>query len=186
MNLFIDTISKKSTMILFNDSRNIIKQEYFEINGNESSLLIPNIDKFIKQNNLDYKNIKNIVIVNWPGSFTWVRTAVLAVNTINFITDNYITAINYFDQYNDYPIIKTSSRRDSFVKKDEYSNIEIIPNPEVNEYLEQNNIKKIYWDYYIEWVQTIDNIDYSDIIKKIEFQKNKKIQAMYIKKPNIC
>lgn len=186
MNLFIDTISKKSTIILFDDSRNIVKQDHFEINGNESSLLIPNIDSFIKQNDFDYYSIKNIVIVNWPGSFTWVRTAVLAVNTINFITDNHITAINYFDQFDNYPIIKTSSRRDSFVQKSNSENIEIIPNPEINDYLEQNNIKKIYWDYFVEWIQTVDNIDYSAIIKEIKFQKNKKIQAMYIKKPNIC
>lgn len=186
MNLFIDTISKKSTMILFDDQKNIIEQQYFEINGNESSLLVPNIDKFIKQNKLDYFDIKNIIIVNWPGSFTWVRTAVLGVNTINFITDNHITAINYFDQYNDYPIIKTSSRRDSFVQKSESSDIQIIPNPEIDNYLEQNNIKKIYWDYINSWVQTIDNIDYCDIIKKTQLQKNKQIKAMYIKKPNIC
>ncbi len=185
MNLFIDTISKKSVMILFDDNRDIFSQERFEINWNESSLLIPKIDNFLKENNTSYFDIKNIVLVNWPGSFTGLRTSVLAVNSINFVTKQNLTPINYFDLYGNFPIVKKSSKRDSFVKLSKNAKIDIIENDKIKDFLIKNDIKKIYWDLEIEDIETIENIDYSSIIKNIELQKNKKLEAMYIKKPNI-
>ena len=57
------------------------------------------IEDFLKKNNFDYPEIKNFVLVNWPWSFTWIRTVVLAINTISFITKQSITPINYFDLF---------------------------------------------------------------------------------------
>lgn len=186
MNLFIDTISKKSTMILFDNDRNIVKQKQFEIKWNESSLLIPNIDNFLKDNNIEYFDLENIVLVNGPWSFTWVRTSVLAVNTINYITKKDLTWISYFDLYRNYPIIKTSSKRDCFVKLSKEDEIKIINNDEIKQIIKEKNIDIIYWDALFDWIQTVEKIDFSAIIKDINFQKNKKLEAMYIKKPNIC
>ena len=97
MILFINTVAKNSYLWLFDEKRNLIKETYFEITWNESSLLLPKIEDFLKENNFDYPEIKNFVLVNWPWSFTWIRTVVLAINTINFITKQSITPINYFD-----------------------------------------------------------------------------------------
>jgi hypothetical protein len=60
-----------------------------------------------------------------------------------------MTGIDYFSMYEiafsyNYPIIKDSSRRDLFIKKDNLSKIEIIPNEELLEYLEENKIDTIY------------------------------------------
>jgi len=186
MNLFINTISKTSSIILFDEKREIIDQFDFEIKWNESSLLIPNIDSFIKKNNLNYFDIKNIILVNWPGSFTWVRTVVLAINTINFITKNNLTPISFFELFSNYPIIKSSSKRDCFFKKDISSEIEIITNENITNYIKENNIKQLYWESDIENLQIIEKIDYLSIIKQIEFKELKKIEPLYLKKPNIC
>lgn len=185
MNLFIDTVSKKSTMILFDEKRDITAEESFEINWNESSLLIPNIDNFLKKNNVSYFDLKNIVLVNWPGSFTGLRTSVLAVNSINFVIKQNLTGINYFEMFNDYPIVKKSSRKDSFVKLSKNADIDIVDNSKIEDFLKSENIKTVYWDLELQDIQTIENIDYSSIIQNIELQKNKKLEAMYIKKPNI-
>lgn len=186
MNLFINTISKISSIILFDEKRDIIDQIDFEIKWNESSLLIPNIDSFIKKNNLNYFDIKNIVLVNWPGSFTWVRTVVLVINTINFITNNNLTPINFFELFPNYPIIKSSSKRDCFFKKNANEEIEIITNEEIERYLKENNIIQLYWESDIQNVQIIEKIDYLSIIKQIKFKELKKIEPLYLKKPNIC
>ena len=77
MNLFINAISKNSYIALFNDERYILSSKFFNISWNESSLLIPSIEAFLKENHTNFKKLKNIVIVNWPGSFTWVRTNAL-------------------------------------------------------------------------------------------------------------
>lgn len=185
MKLFINTIAKNAYLWLFDENKKVFAEKYFEIKGNESSLLLPKIEEFLKENNLKYSDIENFIVVNWPGSFTWVRTAVLAINTINFITHKNITPISYFDLFDNYPIIKSSSRRDSFFKKDKNSEIEIWENEKIKKFLEKNNISKINWDWNLENIEILENIDYYDIINKIELQKNKKITPLYIKKPNI-
>lgn len=186
MNLFINTVSKNSIIILFNDNREILDQILFEIKWNESSLLIPKIDEFLKKKELKYSEIKNIVLVNWPGSFTWVRTVVLAINSINYITKNNLTPISYFELFKNYPIVKSSSKRDCFFKEDTDSKVEMILNEDIEKYLKEKNIREIYWEADIENVKIIENIDYLSIIQEIKLENIKKIDPLYIKKPNIC
>ena len=191
MNLFIDTISNPCNLILFDNNRQIIDNDSWLIKGNESSTLIPHIDKLIKKNNLDYFGIENIVIVNWPWSFTWVRTAVLVANSINYIIKKHITSTNYFDLFNSYPIIKSSSKRDCFIKKSLNSEVEILSNEDLLEYLKDNNVKEAYWEKlaYIEdnWgrLEIFDKIDYKGIISNIKFSSFDRVKPLYIKKPNI-
>ena len=186
MILFINTVAKNSYLWLFDEKRNLIKETYFEIKWNESSLLLPKIEDFLKENNFGYPEIKNFVLVNWPWSFTWIRTVVLAINTISFITKQSITPINYFDLFKKYPIIKSSSKRDGFFKKDKDSPIEIIENEKIFDYLQENGINQVFWDTKFEKIETLENIDYYDIIKEIKLKDLKKIEPLYIKKPNIC
>ena len=187
MNLVINTLSKEACLILFNDNRQIVDKIEWDIKGNESSTLIPQIDKLIKNNKLDYNSLGNIVVVNWPGSFTWVRTTILAINSINYIVKKSITELSFFDLFKIYPIIKSSSKRDCFIKKSGKSNIEILDNNEIINYLTTNNVKIISWDNNIKtdyWIE-LEKIDYLNIIKNIEFNNIKSANALYIKKPNI-
>ena len=184
MILFINTVAKNSYLWLFDEKRNLIKETYFEIKWNESSLLLPKIEDFLKENNFDYPEIKNFVLVNWPWSFTWIRTVVLAINTISFITKQ--NSINYFDLFKKYPIITSSSKRKSFFKKDKDYTIEIIENEKIFDYLQENGINQVFWDTKFENIETLENIDYYDIIKEIKLKDLKKIEPLYIKKPNIC
>ena len=100
-----------------------------------------------------------------------------------------MTSLNYFDLYNNYPIIKSSSKRDCFVKLDKDSEIEIIENEKLIEILKEKNIKKVYWDIKQDFftnIEILENIDYISIINQIKLDELKQIQALYIKKPNIC
>ena len=171
MNIFIDTISNTWIIILFDNNRQIIDKIEWQVKGNESSTLIPQIDILLKQNNIKYQNLENIVVVNWPGSFTWVRTTVLAANSINYIINKNMTTLSYFDLFNTYPIVKASSRRDCFIQKEKNWQIEIIMNDILSE----------------KWIniESIEKVDYSSIIKKIKLDNKKQIEALYIKKPNI-
>ncbi len=171
MNIFIDTISNTWIVILFNNNRQIIDKIEWQVKGNESSTLIPQIDTLIKQNNIKYQDLENIVLVNGPGSFTWVRTTVLAANSINYIINKNMTALSFFDLHNTYPIIKASSKRDCFVQKEKNWKIEII----------MNDILIASWIN----IESIEKVDYSSIINKIKFDDKKQIEALYIKKPNI-
>jgi len=186
MNLFLNAVSSNGVMILFDNNRKIISKKNIKVAWNESELLIDILDNFLKGNNISYFDLENLVVVNWPWSFTWIRTIVLMINTINFVIDKNITPLNYFDLFKDFPIIKSSSRRDSFLKKSKDSQIEVIKNNEVQRFLKENNIKQVYWENKnIENIKTFENIDYSNIIKNIEFEKNRFITPIYIKKPSI-
>lgn len=187
MNLFIDSISSPACIILFDWKRNIVNEIQIEIKWNESSKLIPDLMTFLKDNNINQDDLNNIVVINWPGSFTWVRTVVLIANTLNYVLKKSMTPMSYFDLFSTYPIIKSSSRRDHFVQLTSHSDIEIINNSDLEKYFLDNNIDAVYWEsgYDFEKTQILENIDYNSIIKQLEFKDYEKIEPLYIKKPNI-
>jgi tRNA A37 threonylcarbamoyladenosine modification protein TsaB len=199
MNLLIDSISNPWTIIGFSKEQDFFSQVRIDIAMNESSKLIWHIDTFLKENNFNISDIEIIVVINGPGSFTWVRTTVLIANTLAFRTHIELTPLSYFDLFSSYPIIKQSSKRDVFMKKSIASKIEILSNSECVEYILQNNIKKIYWDFDIfskiaivkeesqskNDIENVSEVDYKNIIFWITFQNKKQIEPLYIKKPNI-
>ena len=189
MNLFIDTISAPCFICIFDNKRDIIANISWDIVGNESSTLIPKLEEFLWNQSIWFDDLENIILVNGPGSFTWVRTAVLVVNTLNFILQKNMTALSYFDLFSEYPIIKSSSRRDCFFQRDEKSEIEIIINWELEEELKKENLNHAFGSVNpgtFDEITINDYVDYKKIIKDIKFDNLKKIEPLYIKKPNIC
>lgn len=188
MNLFIDAVSSNWILIVFDDNRKIYDKMEFNIKWNESSKLIVNIDNFLKKNILEYNDLKNIIVVNWPGSFTGIRTIVLVINSINYITNQNITPISYFDLFSKYPIVKSSSKRDSFFKENASSEIKIIQNEDLFKYFKDKKITSFYWEtnsLLFDELKNYKKVDYETIISKIKFKDYKIISPLYIKKPNI-
>ena len=188
MNLFLNAILESGIIILFNDKREIINSKEIQTIWNESEKLLWFLDDFLKTSNLNYSDLENIVVVAGPGSFTWIRTINLLVNTINFVTQKNITPISLFELYDNYPIIKASSKRDSFFQKNKNLEIEVLKNDEIINYLQNSKIEKLFWEnknLSSPYIQIFENVDYSAIIKNIEFRENKLIDPIYIKKPSI-
>jgi len=186
MNLFIDTISPKACIILFDNLRKILKKEFFDIKLQESEKLSSKIDDFINKCGIGYFDIENIVVVAGPGSFTWVRSTVLIINTIAYCTKSMITSLSYFDLFDTYPIIKTSSKRDVFIKESRLSEIKIIKNEEIKNLKIKNTLS---WDVNFDFLKNyciISIPDYENIIKNLSLDNKKIISPIYIKKPNIC
>jgi hypothetical protein len=69
-----------------------------------------------------------------------VRTTVLIANTLNYVIKKNMTALSYFDLFSEYPVIKSSSKRDCFVQKSDKEEINIIMNTELDNYFTENNI----------------------------------------------
>lgn len=185
MNLFIDTLSPNNCLILFIDHTKIIDEFFFDIRWNESTQLIEKANIFLEKNNISYFDLENIVFVNGPGSFTGVRTTTLFVNSINFIIHKNITTLTYFDLFPSFPIIKTSSKKDSFVQIDKNTPIQIVSNEDIPSLLSD---EIIYWDaFFLKewWKQVFDNVNYKEVIQNLSFQNQKIATAFYIKKPNI-
>jgi len=199
MNLFINAVSSAGMLILFDEQRNITKEYAIEIRWNESSKLTTTIDDFLKNNSLDYSQLDNIVVVHGPGSFTGVRAICLLVNTIAFSTDCRLTTMSYFDLFDSYPIAKQSSKRDMFFaplstapsalpgSSLHEGAIVIMSNEDVIKYLEEHDIKILYWEAPAWWEgEIIENIEYCDIISRVTLENHTQIEPLYLKKPNIC
>ena len=186
MNLFINAISKKGALILFDNDSVLVSMKYINILWNESEKLANIVDSFILGNNLSYNDLENLVVVNWPGSFTSVRIIVLIANTINFIIKKNITSLSFFDLFENYPIIKSSSKRDLFVKFGKTSKIELVKNEDFICQVDEGMCA--LWDVYDESVfnfPILGEVDYERVIKNIRFSKESFIRPLYIKKPNI-
>jgi len=188
MNIFINAVSRKWAIILFDDNRQVVSRHNIEVLMNESSVLLEEISTFIDKNDIKWNDLNNIVVINGPWSFTGLRTIALIVNTINYIIKKDISPISYFELFESYPIVKSSSKRDIFIKKNKEGDIEIISNDECGKYIMDNNIDKVYWDLtnnFLTNTSLFEDINYEKIIKHMNFDNQKIIKPLYIKKPNI-
>ena len=81
--LFIDTHDKNVLIILYKDGK-IINKENLETKNKHSEVAMPTIDKVLKDVNVDVSELKSIIVVNGPGSFTGERIAVTIAKTIAY------------------------------------------------------------------------------------------------------
>ena len=149
--LFLDAVSSEGRLTLLQKKQSVAK-EVFSLAGNESSLLPARVFSFLQDRGIDPKDLGHIYVVNGPGSFTGIRTICLFVNTLAYIYPHLtLTPISFFDLYKDYPIVKQSSRRDVFVKKQKDDIIEVVMISQLKAYLAgtqqwQGSMDMSLWD----------------------------------------
>ncbi len=187
MHVVFNGVSSCGYIWLFSHEREYIDSENFEIAGNESSKATSLIADFLEKQKLNYQDISNIIVVVGPWSFTGIRSISLIVNTLAYIYPHIsLTPVNFFDLFDTYPIVKSSSKRDLFVKYDEKSIIEIVTN---SDFESRYTLSDIYGDTDINrfsaWYVLKDSIDYIWLMNDIQLKKEKRIAPLYIKKPNI-
>jgi tRNA A37 threonylcarbamoyladenosine modification protein TsaB len=188
MNLFLQAITDPGILILFDDTRFIIAKQNFSLLWKESSSLLREIEQFLAKQDLQTLDLNHIIVVNGPGSFTGIRSIVLIVNTLSFIFPHLkLTPLSYFDLFSWFPVVKQSSKRDIFVQFSQAEIIEIIGNTTFLEKLKERGVLKIFWDAKIDLGDIfLENIpDYDTLCKTIVLQQKKRIEPLYIKKPNI-
>lgn len=190
MDLFFDAVSSQGCIALFDENRVLCARQDVCVMGNESKQLPALIGHFLQENKADYTQLQNIVCVVGPGSFTAIRMITLIVNTLAYISPHIsLTALSFFDLYDTYPIVKTSSKRDLFVKWEKTAIIEVLENSVFFERVMEYHTQKIYGNItnceQAQGFEVQNSYDIEAVMKKIEFQKLKKVAPMYIKKPNI-
>jgi hypothetical protein len=109
------------------------------------------------------------------------------VNTLAYTFDHItLTPVNFFDLYSSYPIVKSSSKRDLFVKLSKSDIIRVMSNADFEE---QTQSEEVYGDTthdrFEREIHISQEIDYSKFLKTISLEKNKRLAPLYIKKPNI-
>ena len=74
LSLLLDSANKELLVALYSDDKKIDEIRY-EARQRQSELMIPELDKILKNNNIDPKNIDEIIVTQGPGSYTGVRIA---------------------------------------------------------------------------------------------------------------
>lgn len=81
--LFFDTSSDLLKVSLIKDNKIIFDKELHTKNDH-SSYLVPTIDEAFKINNIDFKELDEIIVGNGPGSFTGTRISIAIAKTYAF------------------------------------------------------------------------------------------------------
>ena len=81
--LFFDTSSDLLKVSLIKDNKIIFDKELHTKND-RSSYLVPTIDEAFKSNNIDFKELDEIIVGNGPGSFTGTRISIAVAKTYAF------------------------------------------------------------------------------------------------------
>lgn len=186
--LFIDTISPVASFIIHDNEWSIKSQKSKIIKWNEYNSLGDEIFEFITENNIKINELNWITAVNWPGSFTGTRIVALVCNTINFTYKIPLDFLDYFEllekSWLPYPYIIKANRWEYLIKTSQQDKSTIRPLNEINE-----------WDYV--WIWDINDFEnkqiwiiwlhkYEKFIKNYRFKnQNKRMEPLYIKKPNI-
>ncbi len=183
MHLFLQAVSRQGVIILFDENRNILARSPLSLLLQESSKLIGVVQDFLDDNEVSFWDIENIVVVHGPGSFTGIRTITLYVNTLAYIYPHiFLTPVEYFDLFDQYPIVKTSSKRDMFVKNWKNDIIQVVKN---ETFVTESGDRQVYGDVESLWLNIHTDIDYTVFLRDVDLVQEKTISPLYVKKPNI-
>lgn len=193
ISLFLDTSSKKLVVYLVKD-KDILYFKELETTNDHSKYLVPFIDEALKQNNLSPKDINKIYVVNGPGSFTGTRIGVTVGKVFAYSIEIKVIPVSSLKQYifseenKDYyvSIIKDKGNRVYYgIYDKEYNDIVI----DKYNYMDvfTSDISKLNGNIVFISDDDIDNIETVkpklDIIKLLEYYKDKEIDAHFLK-PN--
>lgn len=183
MTLFISTFNEKVIIGILEKNKLILKREVIS-NRSHSLTLVPTIDEIIKEINITLKDLKEIIVVNGPGSFTGVRLGVTVAKTlaytlkINIKTITSIEAISLSDN---------SSKKIVVVPDNKGKYLGIFEdNILIEKIIYFNNLE--YEDYlknYPDYKIISNNLDLEQIIKYLKNSKNinaHSVNPVYIKK----
>lgn len=180
--LYMDTHDSKIIIILFKEKDICMKKELKTIE-NHSSTTMPILIDVLNSANIKIKEVKEIIVINGPGSFTGVRIGVTIAKTLAYTLQIPIKVMSSL-------LIKAISFT--------HENINIIEREKNGVFLGQfdknNNLIKDYeylknseYDRRKEEIKAIEEIEI-DYNKIIEFSKNIKssnphaVNPLYVKK----
>lgn len=97
MILFIDTHDSLITIAIKNNDKLYVDTKESEYS--HSVYVMPMIDNLFLNNNLDIKDLKKIIVVNGPGSFTGIRIGLSIAKTIAYALNIEINTISSLTAY---------------------------------------------------------------------------------------
>ena len=91
--LFIDTHYQELVLVLFKDGR--IFDKRMKKDGKHSEYFIPLLQELLEQNSVSFDDLRGIIVINGPGSFTGVRLGVVVAKMISYSKNIPLKALSY-------------------------------------------------------------------------------------------
>ena len=153
MILFIDTHAELITVALKTKDNLFIKTKESEYS--HSIYTMPMIEELFKENNLNVKDLKKIIVVNGPGSFTGIRIGVSIAKTMAYALKIDINTISSLTAY--------------LISSDLNENKKAVIEDNKGYYISvfDKNNKILVPEYYSEE----DNEDYPQVEEKLDVEK---------------
>ena len=183
MILFIDTHAELITIALKHNDDLFIKTKESEFS--HSIYTMPMIESIFKENNLDVKDLKKIIVVNGPGSFTGIRICLSIAKTMAYALNIDINTISSLTAYlisNPGKIRKSviEDNKGYYISVMDENNKNIVPEfySEENMYDYDLVPEKLDVQKIIDYCKDMPSENYHHVkanyVKKIEVEKNDK------------
>lgn len=176
MILFIDTHTELITIALKTKDNLFIKTKESEYS--HSIYTMPMIEELFKENNLNVKDLDEIIVVNGPGSFTGIRIGLSIAKTIAYALNLKIHTISSLKAYlissdiNEEKMAIIEDNKGYYVCAFDKNNNTIVEET----YLEENPYQYKEVDYRLDINKIIEYCN------KFESENPHHIKANYIKK----
>jgi len=182
--LFIDTHDDYLRIVLYRNEE-IINKIIKQSEQSHSTLTMKSVEKILKEENITVQNLKEIFVVNGPGSFTGVRIAVTIAKTLAFtlnipiktITSLQVKALS--STFKGEKLVVESDKNGSYICEFNAENKKVgeyryLKNKEFAEYISDKGIT-IIEDEEIDW-----SAIYS-YLKEMPATKVHQVKPLYIK-----
>jgi len=97
--LAINTASSKTAIALFDEGHNLLFEKSWQSQNDEAEKLMPEIDAALTGEGLKFSDIDGVFVVKGPGSFTGLRIGVTVANTIAYLNECDLFAVDTFEYW---------------------------------------------------------------------------------------
>ncbi|MFH1284828.1 MAG: tRNA (adenosine(37)-N6)-threonylcarbamoyltransferase complex dimerization subunit type 1 TsaB [Candidatus Peregrinibacteria bacterium] len=205
LTLAINTASSNTAIALLENGK-VLSENSWQSRNNEAEKLMPAIHRLLKSSHKTYKDIKKIIVIKGPGSFTGLRIGVTVANTIAYLNKCELFGINTFEYWwasapkdISAALLIFAGSGGVYVNLSPKDKPKLVNLDKLNQYLKDKKITKVFGDISkeqksalktakfipkkIRLGQTIEKIIKSSTAKKLASVKI--VEPYYIKQPAI-
>jgi len=203
LTLAINTATSLTSIALLEEQK-LLGEDSWKSNNDEAEKLMPAISNLFKKNKKDFSGIKKVIVIKGPGSFTGLRVGVTIANTIAYLNNCNLYAINTFQYWwsaaqeldpKTTALLIFAGHKGLYANRKGQDTAEIVNLFEINNYLSNKNILQIFGDITQEQKSEFKNIEFlekkqtfGETISKYDLsslKSTKIVKPLYIKPPSI-
>lgn len=139
----------------------LIAEKSWTSHNDEAEKLMPAIDTLLKENGKEFSDIQKVIVVRGPGSFTGLRIGVTVANTIAYLNNCEIAALDTFEylhHQNKLPVLLFAGHGGVYFSAERNSEPRLVNLPDLSEVLK--GIKEISGDISMEQKTTLGTVKF--------------------------